>query len=75
MCRTEKSIIDKEVSDLLSKGAIVRYSSEEEEFISTVFIVSKPNGKFRPVINLRYLNEFVQYNHFKQETSTPYSAG
>ena len=28
----------------------------------------KPNGKFQPVINLKYLNEFIQYDHFKQET-------
>ena len=33
-----------------------------------VFIVPKHNGKFRPVINLRYFNEFVHYDHFKQET-------
>ena len=28
----------------------------------------KKNGKFRPVINLRKLNEFVEYFHFKMET-------
>lgn len=61
-------IVDSEVKELLKKGAIVQSSSESDEFISTIFIVAKPNGKFRPVINLRYLNEFVHYNHFKQET-------
>ena len=53
---------------MLRKGAIVESVSEPDEFISTIFIVPKPNGKFRPVINLRYLNEFVHYDHFKQET-------
>ena len=43
-------------------------SSEKNEFISTIFIVPKPNGKFRLIINLRYLNEFIHYDHFKQET-------
>lgn len=61
-------IVDNEVKQLLQKGAIVRSEHEPGEFISTIFIVPKPNGKFRPVINLRYLNEFVVYNHFKQET-------
>ena len=28
----------------------------------------KANGKYRPVINLRHLNKFVHYDHFKQET-------
>lgn len=50
------------------KGAIVESVPEKGEFISTIFIVAKPNGKFRPVINLKYLNEFVHYDHFKQET-------
>ena len=56
------------MKELLKKGAIVESVSEPDEFISTIFIVPKPNGKFRPVINLRYLNEFVHYDHFKQET-------
>ena len=42
--------------------------SEPGEFISNLFIVPKPNGKYRPVINLRHLNKFVHYDHFKQET-------
>ena len=32
------------------------------------FFVPKPNGKNCSVINLRYLNEFIHYEHFKQET-------
>ena len=42
--------------------------SEPGEFISNLFIVPKPNGKYRPVINLRHLKKFVHYDHFKQET-------
>ena len=60
--------MNNEVLELLRKGAIVPCESEPGEFISTIFIVPKPNGKFRPVINLRYLNEFIHYEHFKQET-------
>ena len=66
--KEEWSIVDQEVQELLRKGAIVPCESESGEFISTIFIVPKPNGKFRPVINLKYLNEFIQYDHFKQET-------
>lgn len=61
-------LVNDEVQSLLQKGAIVVTEHEPGEFISTLFLVPKPNGKFRPVINLRYLNEFVSYNHFKQET-------
>lgn len=61
-------IVDNEVHEMLKKGAMVPSVSESGEFISTLFIVPKQNGKFRPVINLRYLNEFVHYDHFKQQT-------
>ena len=53
---------------MLLKGAIVPSSYEEGEFISTLFIVPKPNGKYRPIITLKNLNNFVHYDHFKQET-------
>lgn len=64
----QKIIVCNEVHNLLQKGAIVPSKDEANQFISTIFIVPKPNGKFRPIINLRYLNQFVKYEHFKQET-------
>ena len=48
------------------KGAIVQSEWEQNQFISNIFIVPKPNGRFRPIINLKYLNNFVSYEHFKQ---------
>ena len=50
------------------KGAVVPTEFEPGEYISTIFIIPKKNGKYRPVINLRFLNHFVHYDHFKQET-------
>lgn len=63
----EASLIDNEVAELLSKGAIKEVFHENGEFISNVFLVKKKNGKYRPVINLKELNNFVTYYHFKQE--------
>lgn len=60
-------IIDKEVPTLVQKGAIKQVPPSEDQFISTIFIVPKKDGSFRPIINLKYLNEFVEYHHFKQE--------
>ena len=65
---TEIKLVDEEVKTLLQKGAIQLSNHEDNEFISNIFLVKKKNGKYRPVINLRKLNEFVEYNHFKQET-------
>ena len=39
----------------------------DNEFISTVFLVPKKTGDFRPVINLKPLNQFFEKIHFKME--------
>jgi hypothetical protein len=51
----------------LAKGAISKTEYSTDKFISNIFLVPKKNGKLPPVINLRQLNEFVEYHHFKQE--------
>lgn len=60
-------IVDQEVLELLQKGAISECNHESGEFISNIFLVQKKGGKFRPVINLKKLNTFIQYHHFKME--------
>lgn len=61
-------MIDDEVEKMLSMGAIEKSQHEDNEFISNIFLIKKKNGKFRPVINLKKLNKFVEYHHFKMET-------
>ena len=63
----ETDLIDNEVLALLDKGAIVESKNVPDQFISNLFLVKKKNGKFRPVINLKGLNKFIKYFHFKQE--------
>ncbi|KAK2551360.1 Transposon Tf2-6 polyprotein [Acropora cervicornis] len=63
----EKKLIDLEVQKMLQKGAIRRTSFDPRQFISNLFIIPMKCGDLRPVINLKPLNEFVQYHHFKME--------
>ena len=63
----EKQLIDEEITKLLTKGAIRKVSSCPYEFISSIFLVPKKTSDFRPVINLKPLNQFVQRIHFKME--------
>ena len=64
--KEEQNIVSEEVKSLLCKGAIIPTDNEPGQFISNLFIVPKPNGKFRPVI--KKLNLFVRQEHLKQET-------
>ena len=66
-----QTIIDQEVWELLSKEAVhfVQPNSQQEPgFISSLFVIPKKGGGHRPVINLKPLNCFIPYEHFKMES-------
>ena len=66
-----QTIIDQEVWELLSKEAVhfVQPDSlQEPGFISSLFVIPKKGGGHRPVINLKPLNCFIPYEHFKMES-------
>ena len=65
--QSEQVAIDQEISEMLQKGAIQVVSPMNGEFLSSVFLVKKKDGGNRPVINLKELNSYVTYQHFKME--------
>lgn len=64
----EASAIDAEVQKLLNKGIIVETRHEEDQFVSPIFLRPKKDGTNRMILNLKELNEFVKYNHFKMDS-------
>ena len=61
--------LQQEVDLLLAKEAIERVRHPESlGFYSRVFLLPKKNGKLRPVINLRPLNQCILCPHFQMET-------
>ena len=58
---------DKEVQEMVLKGAIIEVSPTLGKYVSTIFLVTKKNGGMGPVINLKYLNHLVRYEHFQME--------
>jgi len=56
-------LLSQEVDNLLRKGAIEIVPKFEDPFISTI-VVPKKNGTDRPVINLKFLNEFELCSRF-----------
>ncbi|KAI9555870.1 hypothetical protein GHT06_018387 [Daphnia sinensis] len=69
MDKEKTSICNLEVESLKKKGAIViAPSTIENSFISNQFVVpKKATGKYRPIFNLKALNRFIRYEHFKME--------
>ena len=64
----ESGIISEQLDSFLEKGVIEPCGHEDGEFISNIFIRPKRDGSHRVILNLRELNSFVEYHHFKMET-------
>ena len=58
----EVVIIDKQIEKFLQTGVIETTSHCKGEYISNIFIQPKKDGL---ILNLKNLNQFVQYHHFK----------
>ena len=66
---TQVTVLDQEITELLLKQAIhpVQSPYPEGGFTSSIFVVPKKDGGNRPVVNLKPLNQFLAYKHFKME--------
>ena len=67
MSMQESELINQEVEVMLRKGAVHLVHSKDSQFLSNLFLVPKKDGGNRPVINLKALNSFIPYSHFKME--------
>ena len=73
MSNEMSAVCDQEIQALLAKKAIFPISRPVDGFVSNMFAVKKKKEKeedpqlWRPIINLKSLNSFVVYEHFKME--------
>ena len=66
--QNEDKIIQNEIKKLLEMKVIKEVEHTPGEYISPIFIVPKKNGEYRMILNLKQLNEYIVYHHFKMET-------
>jgi hypothetical protein len=64
----EQCDIDETMQKLLEKRVIQQVGHCPGEFISGIFVTPKKDGSSRMILNLKKLNEGVQYHHFKMDT-------
>ena len=64
----ENFFVESEINDLLRKRAISSCVHENGEVISPIFVRPKPDNKFRLILNLKNLNKYIEYIHFKMDT-------
>ena len=63
----ENRAMNLEVESMLEKGAIRVAIPKPDQFLSNVFVTPKGEDQFRPIINLKKLNQYIPYHHFKME--------
>ena len=66
--KIEEIAVENEIEMLLNKEVIVPSEHEQHEFVSNIFLRPKKNNTFRMILNLKQLNNFVVYKHFKMDT-------
>ncbi|XP_044140850.1 uncharacterized protein LOC122931025 [Bufo gargarizans] len=59
-----------DIQKLLTLGAIVQVPPSEEfkGHYSKLFLITKPDGSKRTIINLKFLNKWITHHHFKMES-------
>ena len=55
------------LEEMFHKQIIRETTHESTEIVSLIFIVKKPDGETTLILNLKDLNEFVKYEHFKMD--------
>ena len=53
---------------LLKKNTVSPCPHEEGEIISNIFLRPKKDGPYRLILNLKNLNQFAEYKHFKMDS-------
>ena len=62
----EAKIVQEEIDTLLEKEAIELIPHRQAKLVSNLFLVKQKSGGFRPVINLKSLNQFIHTEHLIQ---------
>lgn len=64
----ESLIISAEVDKLLKQQVIKLVKFDKNQFLSPIFLRLKKNNEYRLILNLKDLNQFIPYRHFKMDT-------
>ena len=68
MSMEDTIVVDNELEKLIDKGVIRECEDSEVLFLSYIFLRPKKNGKFRIILNLKEVNQGIEYKKFKTET-------
>ena len=63
----QRLILQSEINKLVEKGGVQPIKQSHAHITSPLLVVPKSGGGWRPIIDLRYLNSYLEPPHFKME--------
>ncbi|KAL8609039.1 hypothetical protein ACOMHN_065265 [Nucella lapillus] len=66
----KEAVIQSDITLMLQKGAIQELHDPGPGFYSRLFVVPKPNGSWRPIMDLSPLNKFIRDIKFRMESTS-----
>ncbi|XP_077143343.1 uncharacterized protein LOC143806556 [Ranitomeya variabilis] len=68
--KPQQEALETEIKSLISKHVLIKVPPSQigKGFYSPLFLISKPDGSFRTIINLKKLNSFIKPRTFKMES-------
>ena len=66
--KEQHPLLWEEINQMLEKEAIMEIKTKSKGFYSTFFLVPKPDGSQRSILNLKPLNKFLKVQKFKMCT-------
>ena len=68
-CHIHKQFVSEQIEELLKVGSLVEWTGSQPPIvINGMGVVKNRKGKLRLVLDCRYVNMFVEYEHFTYET-------
>ena len=68
LSKEECTFVNKELGRMLDKGIVEKTEPSHGQVISNIFLRPKKDGSYRMILDLTWLNEHVQYEHFKMHS-------
>ncbi|KZS19016.1 Uncharacterized protein APZ42_014682 [Daphnia magna] len=67
MSEEMRKICQAEISSLIEKRAVTEIIDGTTGFVCSFFCIPKKSGGYRPIVNLKPLNKFINFEHLKME--------
>ena len=68
LAKVECDFVNKELGLMVKKGVLEMCEPSSDQVVSNIFLRPKKDGSYRIILDLTWVNEHVEYEHFKMSS-------